>query len=122
MEHYLFHQFRSIPEKTGTSKLFHSHEFWQVDFIFEGNGVLQVKEKSAVVLHNFKHGDTVIIAPGLEHCFNYMQNRSSWLSVKFSASEIINRRFSTSRLRRRESVCIAGMMQQFMERKNVFEI
>lgn len=35
---------------------------------------------------------------------------------------IINKRFSTSRLRRRESVCIAGMMQQFMERKNVFEI
>ena len=90
MEQYLFHQFRSIPEKTDTSKMFHSHEFWQVDFIFEGNGVLQVKEKSGVVLHNFKHGDTVIIAPGLEHCFNYMQNRSSWLSVKFSASESVN--------------------------------
>lgn len=35
---------------------------------------------------------------------------------------ILNNRFSTTRLRRRESVCMAGMMQQFMERKNVIEI
>lgn len=35
---------------------------------------------------------------------------------------IIARRFSTARLRRRESVCMAAMMQQFNEKKNVFEI
>ncbi len=35
---------------------------------------------------------------------------------------IINRRFSTARLRRRESVCMADIMQQFGERKNFMEI
>lgn len=35
---------------------------------------------------------------------------------------IVNRRFSTSRLRRRESVCMAEIMQSFTERKNFFEI
>lgn len=35
---------------------------------------------------------------------------------------ILNKRFSTSRLRRRESVCMAEMMEQFTNRKNFFEI
>lgn len=35
---------------------------------------------------------------------------------------IINHRHSTSRLRRRESICMAEIMQQFTERKNFFEI
>ena len=35
---------------------------------------------------------------------------------------IINKRFSTSRLRRRESICMAEIMQQFTERKNFMEI
>ena len=35
---------------------------------------------------------------------------------------IVNKRFSTARLRRRESVCMAEVMQQFMERKNFMEI
>ena len=35
---------------------------------------------------------------------------------------ILNMRFSTSRLRRRESVCMAEIMQQFGERRNFMEI
>lgn len=35
---------------------------------------------------------------------------------------ILNRRFSSTRLRRRESICMADIMQQFMERKNFIEI
>lgn len=35
---------------------------------------------------------------------------------------IINKRYSTSRLRRRESICMADIMQQFMENKNVTHI
>lgn len=35
---------------------------------------------------------------------------------------IVNKRFSSSRLRRRESVCMAEVMQQFHERKNFMEI
>ena len=35
---------------------------------------------------------------------------------------IINKRFSSSRLRRRESIAMAGVMQQFTERKNFMEI
>lgn len=35
---------------------------------------------------------------------------------------IVNKRFSTSRLRRRESICMAEMMEQFTNRKNFFEI
>ena len=35
---------------------------------------------------------------------------------------IINKRFSSARLRRRESICMAEIMQQFMERKNFMEI
>ncbi len=35
---------------------------------------------------------------------------------------ILNSRFSTSRLRRRESICMADIMQQFTERKNFMEI
>ena len=35
---------------------------------------------------------------------------------------ILNKRFSTSRLRRRESICMAEIMQQFAERKNFREI
>ena len=46
MEQYLFHQFRSIPENYETSRLFHAHEFWQVDFIYEGAGCLLVSEKT----------------------------------------------------------------------------
>lgn len=38
------------------------------------------------------------------------------------ASCIINKRFSSARLRRRESVCMAEVMQQFAERKNFMEI
>lgn len=35
---------------------------------------------------------------------------------------ILNRRFSSARLRRRESIAMAGVMQQFTERKNFMEI
>ena len=35
---------------------------------------------------------------------------------------ILNHRQSSSRLRRRESICMAEIMQQFVERKNVIEI
>ena len=35
---------------------------------------------------------------------------------------IVNKRFSSSRLRRRESIQMAEVMQQFIERKNYFEI
>ncbi len=35
---------------------------------------------------------------------------------------VINKRFSSARLRRRESICMAEIMQQFAERKNVIEI
>lgn len=35
---------------------------------------------------------------------------------------IINHRFSSARLRRRESICMAEVMQQFSERKNFMEI
>ena len=35
---------------------------------------------------------------------------------------ILNNRFSTSRLRRRESICMAEIMEQFTNRKNFFEI
>ena len=35
---------------------------------------------------------------------------------------IVNRRFSSARLRRRESIAMAGVMQQFTERKNFMEI
>lgn len=35
---------------------------------------------------------------------------------------ILNKRFSTARLRRRESICMAEVMQQFVERKNYIEI
>lgn len=35
---------------------------------------------------------------------------------------ILNKRFSSARLRRRESICMAEVMQQFIERKNFMEI
>lgn len=35
---------------------------------------------------------------------------------------ILNKRFSSSRLRRKESICMAEIMQQFSERKNFIEI
>lgn len=35
---------------------------------------------------------------------------------------ILNKRFSTSRLRRRESICMAEIMEQFTNRKNFFEL
>lgn len=35
---------------------------------------------------------------------------------------IVNKRFSSSRLRRKESICMAKVMQQFNERKNFYEI
>lgn len=35
---------------------------------------------------------------------------------------IVNHRFSSARLRRRESICMAEIMQQFAERKNFIEI
>lgn len=35
---------------------------------------------------------------------------------------IVNHRFSSARLRRRESICMAEIMQQFTERKNFWEI
>lgn len=35
---------------------------------------------------------------------------------------ILNKRFSTSRLRRRESICMAKMMQQLTDKVNLFEI
>lgn len=37
-------------------------------------------------------------------------------------SSILNHRFSSARLRRRESIAMAGVMQQFTERKNFMEI
>ena len=86
MEQYLFHQFRSIPENHETSRLFHYHEFWQVDFIYEGSGCLQIIKKNAIAQYDFKAGSTIIIPPGIEHCFDYRNNRSSWMSVKFSAN------------------------------------
>ena len=35
---------------------------------------------------------------------------------------IVNRRFSSSRLRRTESICMAEIMQQFIEKVNCMEI
>ena len=35
---------------------------------------------------------------------------------------IVNKRFSTARLRRRESICMAKMMQQLTDKINLFEI
>lgn len=35
---------------------------------------------------------------------------------------IVNKRFSSARLRRKESICMAQVMEQFAERKNFFEI
>lgn len=35
---------------------------------------------------------------------------------------ILNHRYSTSRLRRRESICMADIMKQFKDRKNFYEI
>ena len=35
---------------------------------------------------------------------------------------ILNHRYSSARLRRRESIQMAAVMQQFIDRKNVFEI
>lgn len=35
---------------------------------------------------------------------------------------VLNKRFSTTRLRRRESICMAEIMQAFTDRKNFFEI
>lgn len=35
---------------------------------------------------------------------------------------VLNKRFSSARLRRRESICMAEVMQQFVERKNFMEI
>ncbi len=35
---------------------------------------------------------------------------------------ILNKRFSTARLRRRESICMAKMMQQLTDKVNIFEI
>ena len=35
---------------------------------------------------------------------------------------IVNHRFSSARLRRKESICMAQVMEQFMNRKNFFEI
>ena len=35
---------------------------------------------------------------------------------------IYNHRFSSARLRRRESICMAEMMEQFTKRKNIYEI
>ena len=35
---------------------------------------------------------------------------------------IVNKRFSTARLRRRESICMAEVLQQFTERRNLIEI
>ena len=86
MEQYLFHQFRSIPENDDSSRSFHIHEFWQVDFIYEGSGILHTVKKNAAAQYNFKAGSTVLIPPGIEHCFDYLNNRSSWMSVKFSAN------------------------------------
>ena len=86
MEQYLFHQFRSIPNGDMVSKQYHKHEFWQVDFITAGSGCLRVKDKSGIKALDFTSGDTVIIPPGIEHCFSYSDQPSSWLSVKFTSS------------------------------------
>ena len=86
MEQYLFHQFRSIPNGSGVSKTYHHHEFWQVDFITAGSGCLRVKDKSGIKALDFTSGDTVIIPPGIEHCFSYSDQPSSWLSVKFTSA------------------------------------
>ena len=86
MEQYLFHQFRSIPNGSVVSKLYHSHEFWQVDFITAGSGCLHFKDKSAVRTMEFSTGDTIIIPPGIAHCFAYCNQPSSWLSVKFASA------------------------------------
>ena len=86
MEQYLFHQFRSIPNGNAVSKQYHSHEFWQVDFITAGSGSLRFREKSESKTLDFFAGDTVIIPPGIAHCFAYSDQPSSWLSVKFTSA------------------------------------
>ena len=86
MEQYLFHQFRSIPNGNAVSKHYHIHEFWQVDFISAGSGVLQFKQQKQICKMSFSIGDTVIIPPGIEHCFAYDLEPSSWMSVKFTST------------------------------------
>ena len=49
---------------------------------------------------------------------------SEWVDSEIQEfiSCVVNQRFSTSRLRRRESIFMAEIMQAFVERKNLFEI
>ena len=84
MEQYLFHQIRNIPCNFQTSKVLHSHDFWQIDFIDKGDGCVLIQGKTGVEKLFFKANDSVIIPPNIVHCFDYQNNSSSWLSVKFT--------------------------------------
>jgi len=87
MEQYLFHNTRSTPDpRLRTLQKFHLHEFWQVDFILQGSGVLNWRTPSgAQDKLTFQGGDAVIIPPGTLHQFVYAERFNELLSVKFSS-------------------------------------
>lgn len=91
MEQYLFHQFRSIVNGDSVSKSYHCHEFFQVDFIASGSGGLLFKQNSEICNMPFAAGCAVVIPPGIEHCFFYGDQPSSWLSVKYISAVKLTR-------------------------------
>ena len=87
MEQYLFHNTRSTPDpRLRALQSFHLHEFWQVDFILQGSGVLNWKMPTGTQNRiPFEGGDAVIIPPGTLHQFVYEDRFNDLLSVKFSS-------------------------------------
>ena len=87
MEQYLFHNERRTPHPKITSGWpFHTHEFWQVDFIFSGTGTMFCRtDDFGQREFPFAPGDTLVIPPGNPHRFVYPEKFNHWLSVKFAS-------------------------------------
>ena len=52
--------------------------------------------------------------------------KTDYFELRYEIQEfiscIVNQRFSSARLRRKESICMAQIMEQFMNQENFFEL
>lgn len=63
-------------ERTGL--YWHSHEFWEISYVYEGTGIHHFEDGSVQAVHS---GDFIFVSPGAVHCIESPQKKGKLVRV-----------------------------------------
>lgn len=67
----------------GKPTVLHSHPFWQMEFLLAGSAEIEAADARFLA----SAGSLILLPPGVIHRFTYLEASTSWLSIKFRASD-----------------------------------